>query len=64
MSYAEMITDGLPIGMDVSDNYKTFLDIAFKDAIELFGKKKAEWLFCYNEDFIDDLISAYEREAQ
>ena len=60
MTYAKMLAETLPIGMDVSDNYKTFLDTAFENAIDIWDRKTAQWLFWYNEDFSGDLISAYQ----
>lgn len=61
MTYAEMLANMLPIGIDAADyEYDHFLDVAFDLAIETFGKKKAKWLFHDQEDFVGDLISAYQ----
>jgi hypothetical protein len=61
MTYEKMLANMLPPGLDAADyEYDHFLDVAFDLAIETFGKKKAKWLFHDQEDFVGDLISAYQ----
>ena len=60
ITYADLLAETMPSGMDVSDNYKTFLDLAFETAIDVWDRKTAQWLFWYQEDFVGDLISAYQ----
>lgn len=60
MTYCKMLADSLPINIDVSDNYSTFLEIAFQKAVHFWGYGIAEHLFSYQEDFIGDLIAAWQ----
>jgi hypothetical protein len=60
ITYADILAITIPEGMDVSDNYAAFLDLAFENAIDVWDKKTAQWLFHDQEDFVGDLISAYQ----
>jgi hypothetical protein len=58
---ADLIAAAIPSGMDVSKDREFFLDFAFENAVDIFDEDAARELF-EREDFIAELISAYQNQ--
>jgi len=64
MTYIEIVLNKLPKGFPTTGRCEDLLRNAWEISIAEFGKKQTTWLFHVNEDFQDELVTAYAEAAK
>lgn len=64
MTYTEIVLNRLPKGLSTAGRCEDLLRNAWEISVAEFGEKKTVWLFQYDEDFQDELVTAYAEAAK
>jgi hypothetical protein len=61
MTYTEIVAAKLPKGLSTEGRCEELFEKAWQISLAEFGKKQTVWLFQYDEDFQNELVTEYLR---